>query len=80
MGGADDGTWWDGLGSAIRARRLSRSLSLVDLASTADLSQPFLSQVENGRARPSLLSLRRIADALGTTPQALFEASAEAPA
>ncbi len=60
------------LGEAIRARRLSRSLTLVDLAAKADLSQPFLSQVENGRARPSLISLRRIADALGTTPQAFF--------
>lgn len=64
---------WNGLGSAIRERRLRRSLSLVDLALRADLSQPFLSQVENGRAHPSLLSLRRIAEALETTPQALFE-------
>jgi quercetin dioxygenase-like cupin family protein len=45
---------------------------MVDLATKADLSQPFLSQVENGRARPSLTSLHRIADALDTTPQAFF--------
>jgi quercetin dioxygenase-like cupin family protein len=38
------------------------------------LSQPFLSQVENGRAAPSMESLYRIASALGTTPQALFGA------
>jgi len=74
----DDAEWWGGLGRAIRERRLSRSLSLVDLASIAELSQPFLSQVENGRARPSLLSLRRIAQALDTTPQALFEGTSDA--
>lgn len=72
----DDAEWWGALGGAIREQRLGNGLSLVDLAWRAELSQPFLSQVENGRARPSLLSLRRIAQALGTTPQALFEGSA----
>lgn len=60
------------VGSAIRDRRLADGLTLVALAELADLSQPFLSQVENGRARPSMSSLYRIATALGTTPQALF--------
>lgn len=63
---------WEALGGAIRARRLARDLTLVDLAGEADLSQPFLSQIENGRARPSMTSLYRIARALDTTPQALF--------
>ncbi len=63
---------WGPLGSAIRERRLFKELTLVDLADKAGLSQPFLSQVETGRARPSLMSLHRIADALDTTPQAFF--------
>lgn len=63
---------WDEVGKAIRSLRLSQSLTLVELAARADLSQPFLSQVENGRARPSMSSLYRIATALYTTPQALF--------
>ncbi len=63
---------WEALGKAIRARRQSLSLTLVDIAAKSELSQPFLSQIENGRAKPSLMSLHRIADALGTTPQALF--------
>lgn len=63
---------WQALGRVIRERRLARSLTLVELAAQVDLSQPFLSQVENGRARPSLMSLHRIAEALGTTPQAFF--------
>ncbi len=60
------------LGSAIRERRLFANMTLVELAAKAGLSQPFLSQVENGRARPSLMSLHQIAQALDTTPQAFF--------
>ncbi len=60
------------LGAAIRRRRLDAGITLVQLAADADLSQPFLSQVENDRAQPSMESLSRIARALGTTPQSLF--------
>lgn len=70
---------WAPLGSAIRERRLSKDLTLVDLADKSGLSQPFLSQVENGRARPSLMSLHRIADALDTTPQAFFGGPTDEP-
>ena len=73
---------WEALGLTIRERRLARGLTLVGLASEVDLSQPFLSQVENGRARPSMMSLYRIAHALGTTPQAFFagpQSAAAAP-
>jgi len=64
-----DGT---SLGSVIRERRLAANLTLVALAERSGLSQPFLSQVENSRAAPSVESLYRIATALGTTPQGLF--------
>ncbi|WP_051172752.1 helix-turn-helix domain-containing protein [Microbacterium indicum] len=55
------------LGAAIRARRKQLGLTIVRLAELADLSHPFVSQVERGHARPSLDSLRRIALALGTS-------------
>ena len=60
------------VGGQIRSRRQQEGLTLVELAERSGLSQPFLSQVENGRATPSMESLYRIATALGTTPQALF--------
>jgi transcriptional regulator with XRE-family HTH domain len=60
------------LGSAIRALRRERGLTLVKLAAATGLSQPFLSQLELGRSRPSMRSLFRIAAALGTTQQALL--------
>ena len=62
-----------GVGAQVRERRHQQGLTLVALAERSGLSQPFLSQVENGRAAPSVESLYRIASALGTTPQALFD-------
>ncbi|MGB8859509.1 MAG: XRE family transcriptional regulator [Ilumatobacteraceae bacterium] len=66
------------MGRAIKERRVAQPFTLVELAERAGLSQPFLSQVENGRARPSMTSLYRIASALGTTPQALFGGASSA--
>ncbi|WP_369221585.1 helix-turn-helix domain-containing protein [Streptomyces sp. R39] len=64
------------LGSAIRKLRKERGLTLVRLAELAELSHPFLSQLERGLTRPSMPSLHRIARALGTTQQALMTAAA----
>lgn len=40
---------WEVMGRAIKERRLGQPFTLVELAERAGLSQPFLSQVENGR-------------------------------
>lgn len=55
------------IGDAIRARRLDLGMTIMQLAELADLSHPFISQVERGKANPSLDSLARIARALGTS-------------
>lgn len=67
------------LGGRIRERRLARGLTMVELAARAELSQPFLSQVERGLARPSMGSLHRIARSLGTTTPALMAGAGAAP-
>ncbi len=64
------------IGKRIRALRRAQSLTLVQVAEQSGLSQPFLSQVETGRARPSFASVDRIARALGTTQVELFAALA----
>jgi transcriptional regulator with XRE-family HTH domain len=61
------------LGKSLRTRRKSRGLTLQQLADLCGLSQPFLSQLENGKAMPSLLALHQVATALGTTSQALLD-------
>jgi transcriptional regulator with XRE-family HTH domain len=72
------------LGGAIRARRRVLGMTLVEVAASAGLSHPFLSQLERGLARPSMRSLTAIAATLGTTAQALMAESerpgASAPA
>jgi DNA-binding XRE family transcriptional regulator len=60
------------LGRVIRSLRRERGMTLVQVAEAAGLSQPFLSQLELGRCRPSMRSLFRIASALGTTQQTLL--------
>jgi transcriptional regulator with XRE-family HTH domain len=52
------------LGGAIRALRLSRGLSISELARRSDLSQSFLSQVEIGRSDISVGRLVRLARVL----------------
>ncbi len=63
------------LGRAIRARRRQLGMTLVEVAGSAGLSHPFLSQLERGLARPSMRSLTAIAATLGTTAQALMAES-----
>jgi transcriptional regulator with XRE-family HTH domain len=52
------------LGPRVRSLRLQRGLTLKELGRLADLSHPFLSQLERGLARPSVGSAERIARAL----------------
>lgn len=61
----------------IRQLRLARGLTLVKLAELAELSHPFISQLERGRARPSMLSMQKLARALGTSHLELMEAATE---
>src|SRR3989442_1979174 len=61
------------LGSRIRAVREGRARSLRSVSTEAGVSESFLSQVERGVASPSVATLRRIAEALGSSVAALFE-------
>ncbi|MFM9367799.1 helix-turn-helix domain-containing protein [Streptomyces sp. Da 82-17] len=63
------------VGVAIRRRRRALSLTLAAVSGRSGLSVPFLSQIENERARPSRTSLERVADALGTTAVELLSAA-----
>jgi transcriptional regulator with XRE-family HTH domain len=62
------------LGPAVRRRRRALDLTLTQVAGRTDLSVPFLSQIENDKARPSMRSLQRLADGLETTAVELLAA------
>ncbi|MFJ7494865.1 MULTISPECIES: helix-turn-helix domain-containing protein [unclassified Streptomyces] len=68
------------VGAAVRRRRRSLGLTLAAVASRSGLSVPFLSQIENERARPSARSLDRVAEALETTTARLRAAADSARA
>ena len=53
------------LGARVRSLRRERGWTLKQLGREAELSHPFLSQLERGLARPSVGSVERIARALG---------------
>jgi transcriptional regulator with XRE-family HTH domain len=60
------------LGREIRAARTAKQLSMRALASAAEISQPFLSQIESGGAMPSIATLFRIAKVLQISPSSLL--------
>ena len=60
------------LGEYIREQRHSAEISLRQLAKTADVSNPYLSQVERGLRRPSAEILSRIAAGLRISAETLY--------
>ena len=52
------------LGHLIRLFRQEKSLTVQQLAEHAELSAPYVSQLEHGKASPSIATLRRLAKAL----------------
>ena len=52
------------LGVRLRARRTERGRSLTETAASAGVSKGFLSQLERGRTRASVATLRRLAAVL----------------
>ena len=67
-------------GRRLREARLRRELVIDDVASRSGLSRAYISQVETGKASPSIQTLQKLAATLGyrsprcsstTTPDAL---------
>jgi transcriptional regulator with XRE-family HTH domain len=63
------------IGARIRGLRGENGLTLVQLAAQTGLSHSFLSQLERGHARPSMVSLEKIANALGSSQVELLAAA-----
>jgi transcriptional regulator with XRE-family HTH domain len=75
-----NGGWQDGWneqmqawGSYVRTQRQMANLSLRQLAELAQISNPYLSQLERGMHEPSVRVIRTIADALGIPADEMFE-------
>lgn len=68
-----------GIGVRLRHARMTRRLTLRELADKAQCSESMVSKVENGRALPSLTTLHRICRVLDLTVGQLFAKSGEPP-
>lgn len=71
----DDGTpvaLVPGVGEFIRQQRERANLSLRRLAERAEISNPYLSQIERGIRRPSAEILKRVSRALEISAETLY--------
>lgn len=69
----------DHVGVEVKARRLAAQLSIAELARRAEVSAPFISQLESGRTSMSIATLYRVATALGCTANSLLGTSESRP-
>jgi transcriptional regulator with XRE-family HTH domain len=60
------------LGEAVRSARLARGISQEDLAARAGLDRSYMSSIERGAQNPGIVSVLRVANALGMTASDLF--------
>ena len=56
------------VGCKLKAARSRRGMTMRTLADASGFSEGLISKIENGKAMPSLLTLVRLAGALGVTP------------
>lgn len=63
---------WAGIGQFIRAQRELANLSLRQLSDIANVSNPYLSQIERGIHRPSAEILKNIAQALKISAETMY--------
>src|SRR6185436_7275479 len=62
------------VGAHVRKLREQARLSVRALAAQSDFSPSFISQLENGQVSPSIHSMEKIANVLGTSLGAFFAA------
>jgi len=54
--------------STLKEIRLSRFLSQADLAKLADMTVATINRLEKGKHKPALITIRKLAAALGVEP------------
>jgi transcriptional regulator with XRE-family HTH domain len=77
---ADDRRHSTALGEVVRRQRTERRLTLASLAAAVQVTPSALSQIERGLVNPSIMTLRRIAAALGVPVFSLWPDDRPVPA
>ena len=63
---------WTALGEFIKTQREIANMSLRELAKVANISNPYLSQIERGLYKPSADVLKNLASALRISAEAMY--------
>ena len=59
----------------IKSIRAKKGISQMELSLRSNLSQSFIANIEKGKKQPSVITLIKIAEALGVNPQDFFPES-----
>lgn len=60
------------IGQNIAQVRRKNNLTQVDVCTEIKMDKPYLSSIENGRQNPTLLTLKKLADAIGVNVNQLL--------
>jgi transcriptional regulator with XRE-family HTH domain len=63
------------VGVNLRSARTAAGLTQEELADRSGFSQQYISELENGRRNPTIVSIYELAQALGITHEALVASS-----
>lgn len=66
-----------GLGRAVRSLREEAGIDQATLAGRAELPESLIAEIESGRSDPTWGDMRKVAEALGVTLEALSELAEE---
>ena len=64
-------TYGRGLGTNLRLARIEKGITQEDLAARCRMHPTAISKLERGESMPRADTLQKLADVLGTTPEAL---------
>jgi transcriptional regulator with XRE-family HTH domain len=65
------------VGINLRRARTARGLTQEELAEQSGFSQQYISELENGRRNPTIVSIYELAQALGVTHEQLVASSGQ---
>lgn len=66
-----------GLGRAVRSLREKAGIDQATLAERAELPEPLIDEIESGESDPTWGDMRKVAEALGVSLEALSELAEE---
>ncbi len=61
------------VGKNISRIRKAKKLTQEDVCTELEMDKPYLSSIENGRQNPTLLTLKKLADAIGVETSAFLD-------